>query len=261
MTFQTVTVTWSEVGPTGAPASGSVTFQLTAPLIDSSGEVAETLRQPYFFTAGTGTSDALVANDSSGATPSGTAYRITVALTGQQARTFISQVMHANGSSQTLGYLEANAAVPAVQYAQYLPLTTGTPAAGEVPAFTGTGYATTPALALAQQATTGTAGYALVNGTGSIISWAVPGDGLLHRFAVFGELIAASAAGGQVNVSFTGPDGSGQNRDLIDSFTTGFYDLYAHGLWACQAGTTVTVQQHSAMSGGTAKLWAEIWGA
>lgn len=142
MTFQTVTVTWSEVDPAGNPASGSVTFQLTAPLIDgATGQVAETLQKTYFFTSGTGTSDALVANDSSGATPSGTAYRVTVALAGQQARTFISQVNHANGATQTLGFLEANAAVPAVQYAQYMPLPAGTPTSGQVPVATGAGSA------------------------------------------------------------------------------------------------------------------------
>lgn len=133
MTFQMVTVSWDETDPAGDPASGSVTFQLTAPLIDgATGQVAETLQKTYFFTSGTGTSDALVANDSSGATPTGTAYRITVALAGQQARTFISQILHAAGSAQTLGYLEARAAVPAVQYAQYYPLAGGVAFAGPV---------------------------------------------------------------------------------------------------------------------------------
>ena len=108
MTFQTVTVSWNEADPAGNPASGSVTFQLSAPLIDTTGEVAETLQKAYFFTAGTGTSDPLVANDSAGAVPAGTAYHVTVALTGQQARTFTVHLLHANGSTQTLGALEAS---------------------------------------------------------------------------------------------------------------------------------------------------------
>lgn len=141
--FSTVTVTWDEADPAGTPASGSVSFQLTAPLIDPSGLVAETLPKSYFFTSGTGTSDPLAANDSAGAVPSGTAYRVTVALAGQQARTFTSRLLYADGSTQTLGYLEANAAVPAVQYAQYLPLPSGTPIAGQSPVVTEDGLAVT----------------------------------------------------------------------------------------------------------------------
>lgn len=141
--FQVVTVTWDETDPAGNPASGSVTFQLTAPLIDPSGLVAETIPKTYFFISGTGTSDPLAANDSAGAVPAGTAYRITVALAGQQARTFFSRVLHANGTTQTLGYLEANMAVPAVQYAQYLPLPSGEPLAGYTPVVTVDGLAAT----------------------------------------------------------------------------------------------------------------------
>ena len=107
MAFQTVTVSWNEVDPAGNPASGSVSFTLTAPLVDTSGQVAETIQKTYFFTSGTGTSDPLAANDSAGALPAGTKYVITVALAGQQARTFTAQLLHANGSTQTLGSLEA----------------------------------------------------------------------------------------------------------------------------------------------------------
>ncbi len=58
---------------------------------------------------------------------------ITVAITGQQPVTFTSAINHANGATQTLAFLQANAAVPAVQYAQFLPLPSGDPVAGNVP--------------------------------------------------------------------------------------------------------------------------------
>jgi hypothetical protein len=125
LTFSTVTVTWDESDVALNGLNGYITFQLTAPLIDqASGEVAEP--EPaatFFFAGGTGQSTPLVANDSAGAVPTGTAYRVTVAVDGSQPYSFISQILAAAGATQTLGDLQANAAVPVTQFSQFLPLT------------------------------------------------------------------------------------------------------------------------------------------
>ena len=135
MSLQTVTVTWDEEDVGAGALGGYVSFQLTADLQDTADgiDVRRNPAKTFFFIGPSGTSDPLAANDSPGVTPTGTAYVITVAIRDQPPVTFTSQLSHANGGTQTLAYLQANAAVPAVQYAQYMPLPSGTPTRGAVP--------------------------------------------------------------------------------------------------------------------------------
>lgn len=118
VTLQTVTVTWNEEDVGADALGGYVSFQLTADLQDTADgiDVRRSPAKTFFFAGPSGTSDPLAANDSSGITPTGTAYVITVAIKGQQPVTFTSQLLHAAGASQTLAYLQANAAVPSTQY-------------------------------------------------------------------------------------------------------------------------------------------------
>ena len=120
-----------------------------------------------------------------------------------------------------------------------------------------------PVTVLAKQAATPVAGFALVNATPTILSWSVPNDGQMHRFAVYGYIIVSSLeTGGQINVNFTDMSGVVRARDAMDANqAAGWLDLFFHGLWPCQAGSTVTVTQQSALTGGAATLWAEIWGS
>lgn len=113
---------------------------------------------------------------------------------------------------------------------------------------------------LARQATTGAAGYALVNNTGNIITWAVPNDGLLHSLVIYSTVVIASAAtGGQLAVSWTKPDGTTFLSNFLSANaaqgtqTPGFNATV-------KAGTTVSLTQNTALTGGTASTWAEIWG-
>lgn len=134
MALEYVTVTWDEEDVGAAPLGGYISFQLTADLQDQADGIDVRRNPPktYFFAGPSGSSDPLVSNDS-GVTPTGTAYVITVAIRGQQPVTFTSQINYANGASQTLAYLQANAAVPTTQYGQYLPLPSGTMTPGAVP--------------------------------------------------------------------------------------------------------------------------------
>ena len=64
-------------------------------------------------------------------------------------------------------------------------------------------------LPLALQATTGTAGYTLINGTGNIITWTTPNDGGLHRIAVFASIhVTSTETNGVIALTYTLPDGT-----------------------------------------------------
>ncbi len=114
---------------------------------------------------------------------------------------------------------------------------------------------------LARQATTGTTGYALVNGTGNIITWAVPNDGNLHTLLIIATLhVTVNEVGGQLAVSWTLPDNT--------SFLSNFLSASAAAGVAptvftatVKAGATIALTQNTALTGGTATVWAEIWGA
>ena len=124
-------------------------------------------------------------------------------------------------------------------------------------------FAPNPALAL--QAATPLAGYTLVNGTGTVISWAVPNDGKLHRVLVTGSiLVTVTEVGGLIQLGWTAPGGAAQQFSQLAAAALassaagqvlGTYELVV------APGTTVTVAQNSALTVGAATLWAEIWGS
>lgn len=119
------------------------------------------------------------------------------------------------------------------------------------------------------QATTATnnpTGYALVNGTGNIISWTAPNDGLQHRVLIFAGLhVTSGETGGQISVTYTMPDGTVATTAQIiaGGQGTGTYATSPTGpcLLMIEGGTAVAVKQNTALSGGAAVLWAEIWGS
>lgn len=112
------------------------------------------------------------------------------------------------------------------------------------------------------QAATPVAGTALANGTPAILSWTAPNDGGLHRAVVFGVLdVAVQEVGGQVNVAYTLPDGTANSFAALNAgMGAGPANLFSY-TFVVKAGTTVTVAQATALTGGAATLWAEIWGS
>ena len=118
-------------------------------------------------------------------------------------------------------------------------------------------------LHLQQQSATAVGGYTFVNGTGTIISWTAPNDGLLHRAFFYGYTHAsATMTGGQINYAFTDPGGNAfTGIELIPAgITTGNFQENLVFL-PVEANTTVTISQGTAMTGGAAKGWFEIWGS
>ena len=120
-------------------------------------------------------------------------------------------------------------------------------------------------MGLTPLATTGAAGYALVNGTGTVISWTVPNDGQLHRFIVIANKIVASPeTGGIIQVSFTDLTSVARNLSIFSGGqAAGFQATTAVQvcLVFAQAGSTVSIKQTSALSAGASTLWCEIWGS
>jgi len=121
-------------------------------------------------------------------------------------------------------------------------------------------FAATPLLSL--QTATPTAGFALQNGTPTILTWTVPNDGLTHRVMFIASLhVTSLETGGQVNASLSFPDGLANSPQLF----AGGLSAGGQGINAIvrviQAGSTVTVAQQSALTGGAATLWCEIWGS
>jgi hypothetical protein len=118
--------------------------------------------------------------------------------------------------------------------------------------------------ALALQAATAAAGAALTDDTPVLLSWTAPDDGQLHRFAALAALaVTDDAAGGQADLTWTSPDGTAQDEQVFAAdLTTGSYPLdTGYALQLIAPGTTVSWVQSSALTGGAAALYAEIWGS
>lgn len=121
-------------------------------------------------------------------------------------------------------------------------------------------FGATPALAL--QAATPAAGFALQNATPTVLSWTAPADGLLHRVAVFAALdVTVATTGGALFVGYHDPAGTFTEHQLyaaaqaVGSPAPASYNIMV------QAGQSVQILQTSAMTAGAAALWAEIWGS
>jgi Pectate lyase superfamily protein len=119
------------------------------------------------------------------------------------------------------------------------------------------------ALPLVLQESTGTTGYTLVNGTGTIITWTPPSDGGLHRFTIFaGMHVTSTETGGQITANYTLPDGTATDHTVFAAGLGSGDDTVAQNFsLTVKAGTAVSVEQATALSGGAAIMWAEIWGA
>ena len=118
---------------------------------------------------------------------------------------------------------------------------------------------------LTRVATTGAGGFALENGTPTILEWTAPDDGELHAVIVQARLVVTSAeTGGQVLIAFDGggvsgggdyhlSDGTQGTGDYVNGSNTGEASLPVH------PGEKVTVLQATALTAGAAILYAEIW--
>lgn len=117
---------------------------------------------------------------------------------------------------------------------------------------------------LVLQAATPVAGFALQNGTPTVISWTAPNDGKLHYVAVFAEIVVSNAeTGGQITAILNDPAGGNHNREVIQGGQgAGFVGMDGGSqTFVIQAGSTFSIVQNTALTAGAATLWAGIWGS
>lgn len=114
---------------------------------------------------------------------------------------------------------------------------------------------------LVLKAATPLTGFTLVNGTPNIITWTVPNDGKMHRaIIIMVKHITTLEVGGAIQVAYNIPDGSGNSHTpYAGGEATATLDEEQEFI-LLQPGTTVIVQQSSALTSGASKIWAEIWG-
>ncbi len=118
-----------------------------------------------------------------------------------------------------------------------------------------------PAAALQLVAATPAAGFALQNGTPTILTWVVPNDGALHTLNIVMTLhVTSLETGGQITVTTTDPSGTAANPvAFAGGAAAGSTPQQYQRL--LQAGSTVTLAQTSALTAGAASIWAQIWAA
>lgn len=111
-------------------------------------------------------------------------------------------------------------------------------------------------------AATPNAGFALQNATPTILSWTAPNDGQKHHFLVYCTIVVAvTEVGGAVGLTSVlgGQSGSPQINAGAAAGPALVNGNYRAGI--CDPGSTVSIAQTSALTGGTATLWAAIWAA
>jgi hypothetical protein len=124
-----------------------------------------------------------------------------------------------------------------------------------------------PQAALELLAATPEAGFALQDATPVILTWTAPNDGNLHRVTVFGLIhVASTETGGLVSLTYTGPfAGAALHTSTLwaaalASDTAGQATASPASL-IVGPGTTVAIVQGTALTGGAATVYAEIWGS
>ena len=218
MTVSLTTVTWDVEDMALAGTSGSITFQLSQVVVDTSTGNVFTPSPPrtYSFAGVPGQSDPLVANDSASLQPQGTYYKVTVA--GATASyTFNVAISHTAGATQTLGSLIADQVQPVQQMSAYLLLPTGTPEPGDVPTIvsgtqttwapSGTGGSGFPGSPVVSG--TPAAGQVLTATSATAATWETPTGGGGNITSVFGRTGIVTAQSGDYTAAQVGADPAG----------------------------------------------------
>lgn len=117
--------------------------------------------------------------------------------------------------------------------------------------------------ALGLVATIGLTGFALQNGTPNLFSWTAPNDGAVHVFGVVSvKHVTSAETGGVISVVYQPVAGGGNHTTqiLAGSLGTDTAGQVGTTVWGIvQPGSTVTVQQASALTAGASTAWAELW--
>lgn len=114
---------------------------------------------------------------------------------------------------------------------------------------------------ISTQAKTPLAGFALQNGTSDILTWTTPNDGNLHTVDVAGVLVVSLLeVGGLIRLLYTlGGNQIAQTLWAGGSAVGNYYSAFA-GAVTCDPNTTQRLQQNTALTSGSASLFATILG-
>lgn len=125
-----------------------------------------------------------------------------------------------------------------------------------------------PAGGLTAVASTGAAGFALTNGTPTILTWTAPNDGNLHYAIFAGSLfVSSSDTGGTVVFTWTDPGSGGSSTLFAAGLAAGKRTpggtstmFGATNIVSVSPGTTVAVSQSTALTAGAATVYGAILG-
>jgi hypothetical protein len=116
---------------------------------------------------------------------------------------------------------------------------------------------------LSEVATTGPGGFTLQDATPDIFTWTAPDDGNLHAVALYGEkYVSSTETGGEIGLTFTiggqtgtvDPWGGGGAEGIRPNGTVGALNIVV------DPGSTVTLAQATALTGGASVLYALLYG-
>lgn len=109
-------------------------------------------------------------------------------------------------------------------------------------------------------ASAGPAGFTLVNGTPTILSWLCPIDMPSHRLVVCSsQNVGSLQTGGAVTVTWKDPGGTSRASIIYAGGLAAGLALPSPQLAvAIQGGQLVTVTQSSALTGGSGTAWIEL---
>lgn len=114
---------------------------------------------------------------------------------------------------------------------------------------------------LVKQASIILAGFPLVNGTPTILSWTAPNDGIVHIVhLVSAQQVTVAETGGAVAVNFTAPDSVARQFPIFPG-GSGAGDQSNVQDFLVAPGSTTSIVQTSALTAGAASYWAQLWGA
>jgi hypothetical protein len=117
---------------------------------------------------------------------------------------------------------------------------------------------------LAKVADTGVAGFPLQNATPNILAWTAPNDGSPHTVVVVGLLnVTVLEVGGAVGAAYTDPAGAATAALFTAGQAAGrHYQGIGAGtpqMFVIAPGSTFTLEQTSALTGGAATLYAQLF--
>jgi hypothetical protein len=113
---------------------------------------------------------------------------------------------------------------------------------------------------LQKVADTGISGFALQNGTPTILSFTVPNDGNPHTITFSAvKHVTVAETGGQIHFTFLTPDGASGTGTPFNGGAGVGVQIPGIASVVVQPGSTVSFVQSSALTAGASVVWIQAW--